>query len=165
MQAFYTGLQARVTSGEWTTPLIPLKVGVYQGDPLSVVIFNTVINTMIDTLQPRQDLGYKFSPKQRPINLLQYADDSCLVADSPASCQYLLDMAARWLSWSGMKAKIPKCASLALQSSSSKTIDLLLDGQLIPFASQPVKFLGMRVEIPPNHATQRQLWYLSSVAC
>ena len=49
-----------------------------------------------------------------------------------------------------MKAKIPKCASLVLQSSSSKIMDpgLLLDGQLVPFASQPVKFLGMRVEIP-----------------
>ena len=164
VQAFYTGLQARVTSGE--TPLIPLKVGVYQGDPLSVVIFNTVINTMIDTVQTRQDLGYKFSPKQRPINLLQYADDSCLVADSPASCQYLLDMVARWLSWSGMKAKIPKCASLALQSSSSKTIDpgLLLDGQLVPFASQPVKFLGMRVEIPPNHATSKTV-VVSELSC
>ena len=49
-----------------------------------------------------------------------------------------------------MKAKIPKCASLVLQSSSSKTIDpdLLLDGQLVLFASQPVKFHGIRVEIP-----------------
>ena len=111
------------------------------------MIFNTVINTKIDTLQ---DLGYKYSPKQKPVNLLQYADDTCLVADSPASCQYLLDMVARWLRWSGMKAKIPKCASLAIQLSSGKKIDpgLSLDGQPIPYASHPVKFLGMRVEIP-----------------
>ena len=56
VESFYTGLYASVSSGIWDTSFIPIQVGVYQGDPLSVVIFNTVINTMVDmhfTIQTR----------------------------------------------------------------------------------------------------------------
>ena len=43
-------------------------MGIYQGDPLLVVIFNTVINTLVDTVKSHPDLG-------TTINMLQYADD------------------------------------------------------------------------------------------
>ena len=43
-------LSGTVVTNDWSTATIPLELGVYQGDPLSVVIFNTVINTMVDTL-------------------------------------------------------------------------------------------------------------------
>ena len=69
----------------WVTPTIPLEIGVYQGDPLSVVIFNTVINTLVDTLQTRIDLGYNLSNSNHQVNLLQYADDTCILVNSPAS--------------------------------------------------------------------------------
>ena len=54
----------------WSTPLIPLKIGVYQGDPLSVVIFNTVINTMVEVIKTRPDLGYHIT-NRHSVNLLQ----------------------------------------------------------------------------------------------
>ena len=108
IQTLYLGLLASFRTVSWFTPIIPLGVGVYQGDPLSVVIFYTVINTPVDTIQSRQDLGYNYSQTQRPVNLLQYADDTCLVANFSATCQHLLGMMNEWLTWSGMKAKIPK---------------------------------------------------------
>ena len=51
VESLYDGIAAEVMSEGWSTPLIPLQRGVYQGDPLSVVIFNTVINTLIDTIR------------------------------------------------------------------------------------------------------------------
>ena len=57
---------------------------------LSVVIFNrinTVINTLVDTLQTHLGFGYTISGSNHQVNLLQYADDTCLLANSPASCQ------------------------------------------------------------------------------
>ena len=50
VQSFYSHLSVKVCKSSWSTPLIPLQVGAYQGDPLSVVIFNTVINTMVDII-------------------------------------------------------------------------------------------------------------------
>ena len=79
----------------------------YQGDPLSVVIFNTVMNTLVDTISTHIDLGYQFCNSSRKVNILQYADDTCLVANSPASCQHLLSIVSDWLQLSGMDAKVP----------------------------------------------------------
>ena len=159
VESFYTGLYASVSSEMWDTPFIPIQVGVYQGDPLSVVIFNTVINTMVDTVQSRQDLGYIISPSQKPVNLLQYADDTCLVANFPSSCQHLINMLATctWLSWSGMKAKIPKCASLGLLVSTGKKVDpmLTLEDYPIQYTPEGVRFLGLKIEMPPDHAKSR----------
>ena len=53
--ALYSDLVGKVITNEWETLPIPLDIGVYQGDPLSVVIFNTVINTLVDTLAPIQN--------------------------------------------------------------------------------------------------------------
>ena len=59
---------------------------------------------------------------------------------------------AAWLHWSGMNAKIPKCANLGLQASSGRMIDpaLFLDDQSIPFTPDGVKFLGLHIEIPSD---------------
>ena len=67
-----------------------------------MVIFNTVINTLINTLQTRLDLGYTLSDSTRQVNVLQYADDTCLLADSPAAAQHLLGMVGGVAHWSVM---------------------------------------------------------------
>ena len=68
---------------------------------------------MADTLKSLRNLGYRFSGSQRAIHLLQYADDTCLINDGPASCKKLLEGVERWLDWSRVKVKIPKCHSMA----------------------------------------------------
>ena len=134
VQALYTNLSASIITAEWSTPVIPLQIGVYQGDPFSVVIFTTVINTLIDTLKQHTNLAYTLKPNHQ-INLLQYANDTRLVANSPSACQYLLNTTNQWLLWSGMRAKLPKCHCLAIGSSSGKVVDpqLVIDSQPIPF--------------------------------
>ena len=76
---FYTNLSAKID----LSGLHPLKIGMYQSDPLSVMI--TVINTLVDTIKTRLDLGYCL---QLSVNQLQY--DMCLVTNSLSSCQQML---------------------------------------------------------------------------
>ena len=149
LQVLYSGLSATVLSADWETPLVSLQKGIYQGDPLSVVIFNTVMNTLVDTISTRIYLGYQFSSSSRKVNILQYADDTCLVANSPASCQYLLSRVSQWLGWSGMAAKVPKCQCMSLQSSTGVVRDpqLHLGGVPIPCTLDPVRFLGLNVHV------------------
>ena len=157
LQALYSGLSATIMSDDWETPLIPLEKGVYQGDPLSVVIFNTVMNTLVDTIATRSDLGYQFSRSSRRVNILQYADDTCLVANSPATCQYLLLRVSDWLRWSGMAAKVPKCQCMSLQASTGllKDPQLHLNGVPIPFTLEPVRFLGRNVHVRSTTASSK----------
>ena len=51
----YTDLSATITSHKWSTKPVPLNIGVYQGDPLSVIIFNTVMSTLTDHLVRQQN--------------------------------------------------------------------------------------------------------------
>ena len=50
VSSLYSGLSAQVTTPFWSTTALSLQIGVFQGYPLSVSIFNTVINTLVDTL-------------------------------------------------------------------------------------------------------------------
>ena len=118
---------------------------------MSPIIFNTVISTLSDTLRTQSHCGYSISGSSLKTNVLLYADDICLVADGPASGQHLLSTVEQWLHWSGMLAKIPKCCSMAIKSSSAVRYDpcLQLGGQAIPFiANKSIKFLGGPISIP-----------------
>ena len=96
LQSWYTGLSATISTEEWFTDPVPLNIGVYQGDPLSVVIFLTVMNTLSDALHSRSDLGFTLPNSSITINHLLYANDACIISNSPAGCQHLLDMSAGW---------------------------------------------------------------------
>ena len=151
VSCLYSDLSATITSRSWSTKAVPLKLGVYQGDPLSVVIFNTVMMTLADTLKEDQHLGYTFAQSHRSINVLQYADDTCLIANGPGSCQHLLAKVEKWLQWSGMRAKVTKYHSLAIQASTGKRYDpkLHLNEENIPFiGNKTLKFLGGPITVP-----------------
>ena len=156
--SLYSNLSATVSAGSWSTRCIPLQVGVYQGDPLSVAIFNTVMVTLTDALKADRQLGYKLGGKTTA-NVLQYADDTCIVANGPANCQSLLDKVQGWLQWTGMVAKVPKCKSLGILASSGKRSDpqLHLDGECIPFiGTDSVRFLGGPVQVPMDSLLHRE---------
>jgi hypothetical protein len=155
----YTDLSATITSRTWSTSPVPLKTGVYQGDPLSVIIFNTVMSTLTDNLRASQHLGYTLSGSRICTNVLLYADDTCLVADGPASCQHLLSQVEGWLQWTGMAATVPKCFTLSIQASTAKRFDpyLHLHNQTIPFiGDRSTKFLGGPISVPSNIKQHRQ---------
>ena len=149
----YSDLSASINTKFWSTSGIPLNKGVFQGDPLSVVIFNCVMNTYIDAIKPCLSSSYHFSNSAQSLGLLQYADDTCLVTDGPSSCQNLLNLTDLWLTWSGMIANISKCQCLAIRASSGKVYNpnLSLSDAKIPFiGNQPVKFLGGTIQVPSN---------------
>ena len=94
----YDGLTAIVSTKSWTTSHIHLQLGVYRGNPLSDFIFNTVMNTLVDSITQRcSQLGYSLSSVRSRINLLQYADDTSLIGDGPSLCQHLLSITESWL--------------------------------------------------------------------
>ena len=115
------------------------------------------MNTLVDTITTRIDLGYQLSGSLCRVNILQYADDICLVANSASSCQYLLLKVGDWLVWTGMAVKVPKCQCLSLEGSTGKLRDpqLLLSGASIPFTEKPVRFLALDVQVASHHISPR----------
>ena len=116
----YDGLTAVVSTKSWTTAPIHLQLGVYQGDPLSAIIFNMVLNTLVDSIIQRySQLGYSLNSVRRRINLLKYANNTSFIGDSPSSCQRLLSITESWLDCSGMQANIPSVC-IAIKASAGK---------------------------------------------
>ena len=104
---------------------------------------------MVNTILTRRNVGYSIS-ENTSVTLMQYADNTCLIAKSPAADKQLLLLVDKWFSWSGMKAKVQKCYSLGLKASAGKLLDpgLSISGQQIHFASEAIKFLGRSFEVP-----------------
>lgn len=142
---------------------INLQIAVYQGDPLPVLMFNTVINTLVDTITKcYPDLGYSLTSSPHQTNLLQYADDTFVISDGPSSCKTVLAAIEDWLMWFGMKANVPKCLSLTIQTSNGKpysptTQSSTLNGKTIPPAAlQPRAQLPM-VKLSPTTVTRHSI--------
>ena len=113
------------------------------------------MNTLMDTIATRSDLGYQFSRSSRRVNILQYVGD--VVTNSPAAYQYLLLRVSDWLGWSGMAAKVPMCQCMSLQASTGllKDPQLHLNGVPIPFTLEPVRFLGQNVHVRSTTALSK----------
>jgi hypothetical protein len=75
----YNGSKSQININGWLTPTFDVGRGVRQGDPLSPLLFNIVIETVANAT--RQSTIYKGIdlPRNDNIKILMYADDTLIV--------------------------------------------------------------------------------------
>ena len=66
---FYSNLQATVHTSTFKSEIFSFKRGVFQGDPLSPIIFLTVFNPILQILQENSRFGYKLGEETRTQNV------------------------------------------------------------------------------------------------
>ena len=125
LDTWYTGLSASISTPVWVTPAFTLQIGVYQGDPLSVVIFLTVMAALSDTLTAWMNLGVVVPGSDIRVNHLLCADDTCITVHSSAACQQLFNVVQQWLNWAMLKAKPSKSRVLYIKASTGLIIQPL----------------------------------------
>ncbi|GIY30009.1 retrovirus-related Pol polyprotein from type-2 retrotransposable element R2DM [Caerostris extrusa] len=81
VEDIYTGSSTSILTEEGVSPYIPISSGVKQGCPLSGLLFNIAIDPVLREIQ-----GSSASHK-----ILAFADDLCLIANSPDELQLGLD--------------------------------------------------------------------------
>lgn len=128
---------------------IKLQRGVKQGDPLSPLIFNLVMEPMLQALEGQP--GYKIQ-NETSVSVLAFADDIILLADSAPQASNLLRNAEGYLKGLGMRISAAKCATfrIAITKDSWYLADpglTLLSGEGIPYAAAgtTLKYLGMKI--------------------
>lgn len=85
--------------------------GVRQGDPLSPLLFNAVIDEALKIAEAEcAGAGFKFSKSELPIKALAFADDLVLISDSDKSIQRLADSVLASLGRGGLRPNPAKCA-------------------------------------------------------
>ena len=85
--------------------MIPFQKSVFQVDPLSVSIFNLVINMYVDQISsPRHlSLTYEYSCSNSHLLIAQFADDTSIITNSVKSCQFLCNMSLQFFVWATMQ--------------------------------------------------------------
>ena len=84
--------------------------GVKQGDPLSCILFNLIIDWALETLD--DDVGFNLDGVT--LNHLAFADDVGLLASTPRGLQALIDSFTQHLLKSGLSVNAAKCATLSV---------------------------------------------------
>ena len=97
------------------TPAIPQNRGVKQGCPLSPILFNIVLESLLKYLTTNK-AGYTLA--EDSYNSLAYADDVCVAASTIEDLQSLLDQCKEFADWAGLTFNVRKCGSLCLVNES-----------------------------------------------
>lgn len=102
----------RLHCENWESEVIHPTCGVKQGDPLSPMIFNLVIDRLFSKLPT--EVGLRLGDIS--LNAIGFADDLVLFATTPKGLQTLLDITANYLQECGLCVNASKCFTVALRN-------------------------------------------------
>lgn len=110
LSELYKNCYTNIRLGEQTRR-VHIRRGVRQGDPLSVHLFNAVMDMSLKTIDER--IGYKL--KNTTISALAFADDLVILAKTPIALQKQINSLVDELAMAGLKINAAKCRTLHIQ--------------------------------------------------
>ena len=98
------------------TPPIGIRRGTLQGDPLSPLLFDLMIEPLTRWLNA-SNKGYDIKSCGLKLSSKWYADDGTLVANNIDDMASLLDIVEQYIDWSGIRLNVGKCRILLTRTS------------------------------------------------
>ena len=121
LSSMFTNASYNVVVNSHLSDSISRNRGLPQGSPLSPVIFNLFIDSLVVELN-------RLNHSDIPLCLF-YADDGALLAPDLATAKLLLRIAERWAKEHNMIYNVSKCGVISVQG---LPVELTLAGELIP---------------------------------
>lgn len=146
IQNIYTGSNTRIQMREGNSSQIDLKCGVKQGCPLSPLIFNMALDTLIRDLENHPEYGYKIDSFSYTVQA--YADDVLLISKSEEDMNKLIERVSKFTQISGMKLAPEKCTAYVYGMSRAQKrfyeAEIKMGDQTIQVAKQDetIRYLG-----------------------
>ncbi|KAL1116359.1 hypothetical protein AAG570_004834 [Ranatra chinensis] len=112
LRSLYSVMETRISRGAERSRVISCRRGVRQGDPLSPLLFNCVMDHALGKLN--SDVGYSY--EGAVIKALAYADDVILIASSREGLQDNLERLSGGLGECGLQVNPAKCLTLSVIS-------------------------------------------------
>ena len=120
VKSLYGDFFTAITTKSFTTDFIRVSKGVLQGDCLSPLLFNLIINSFIQHIKTLSQLGYHFKKYFQPRHWYQFADDAAAVTAMESDNQKLLNIFSRWCTWCDMIIHVGKCHSFGIKKVNGK---------------------------------------------
>jgi len=134
-----------------TTSEIPINIGVKQGCTLSPILFNLVIDELIEELK-MSSMGICIENNKTPA--LAFADDLVLLSENIHEMRSMLRKVEHFLKKHHLNANVNKCGLINMRRSPRKNLMILADNTLklnnikLPpiYANETIKYLGLRID-------------------
>ena len=137
----YSNLQGSVVSQQWSSEQFKFAKGVFQGDPLSPIVFLICFNPIIEKLKQESKFGYDLNGTKYITT--PFADDFNLITTNKRTHQRLINNINGWINSMGLKLKPPKCVSISIISGKPTPVNFEINNSPInTLQSAPHKFLG-----------------------
>ena len=107
----YTNCTTTILCGPTNLPNVKLLRGIKQGDPLSPILFNLILDKLLDILPP--SIGISITTNLR-LNCLAFANDLILISESPSTMKILINITTTFFSARSMKINATKCFCLRI---------------------------------------------------
>ena len=135
---------ASVNTKSWTSQRFKFARGVFQGDPLSPIIFIWVFNPIIKAITKDPKLGYTIG--DHTIATLPFADDFTLLTTHKAKHQKAITTIKKNIESLGMRLKPSKCRNFSLSAGKPTKIPFSIGDSNVPsIADEDQHYLGAKV--------------------
>ena len=112
--SLYRKLKGKVRTGDWVSEQFSFNKGVFQGDPLSPIIFLICFNPILEKLK-QMEVNYGYDINGERVITLPFADDFNLITTDKRRHQ-LMFRCLQHLWTMGLKLKPSKCRSLLIRA-------------------------------------------------
>ena len=117
ISSLYSNYDISILTDSFMASPIRVHRGFLQGDSLSLLLFNLIINTPINTIKSEkiECMGYFYQNCLRPKYWFHFADDTAIVTTLKSDNQHLCNVFLKWTSWADLTIKVSKCHTLGIR--------------------------------------------------
>ena len=137
----YTNVTTTIRGKQGPTGQIRMARGVKQGCPLSPLLFNMVMDELVDSLGTRHELCLN---SERPgFNILAFADDLALASSTEHGLNWLLTRAREFFTDRSMTVNAQKSHAIRLAPSPGTRTVKVVEGSTFSYGEDPIPNRGI----------------------